>query len=287
MLIRILDYFFLLRPTLFFTGITIYLLAVFPAVPAVQYVLAIVVFQAVIYLYNQLYDIETDKLNNKLFFLADNIIGYHSALLFYRILLVMLFILLSFTNGYFFITISVAVVLLNYCYSHPRLNWKGKPYLSSISAFLGGSLGYLSGYFTVQQDFNLVLLLSMLPSGLAVLTAANLGMLLDYEGDRKSGKNTSAVHWSQQKFRVWILIVTISGLIVSLYQSELFFLISFMLTLLLQIFMTQKVDWQLKLPILVLSLGVCWLYPSYAIVIGTYFLLAKWYYKKRFSLNYP
>lgn len=287
MLMKILDYFFLLRPTLFFSGITIYLLALFPNSPSLYYISAIILFQAVIYLYNQLYDKESDKINHKLFYLADDIISDRNGTIFYRILLLLLIFMLFFTNRLFSVTIITATILLNYLYSHPRYNWKGKPYLSAFSAFCGGSLGYLSGYFTREQELYPELILGMLPAGIALLTAALLGMQLDLQGDKEAGKITLAVKLGSQKNRSLILIVTICGLLISLQQSEIFYLISFLVTLISQLVFPKKISWQLKSPILVLSLSACWYYPGYFLYIAVYFVLARVYYKKRFDLIYP
>jgi len=287
MLMKILDYFFLLRPTLFFTGITIYLLSTFPENPPFQFILSIIIFQGIIYLYNQLHDIETDKINNKLFFIADDIISKRNAELFYYFLLILLIVILFFTNLFFFLTIATGVILLNYCYSHPMINWKGKPLLSVLSAFWGGCLGFLSGYFTSQQELSMAALYMSIPSGLAVMTAAVLGMVLDYHGDMLSGKNTIAVYLGLKKTRYLIFITTCCGLIISLLLSEIFFLFSFLGCLLLQIILPNQTEWQLKTPILILALSACWYYPVYILFVLGYYLIARCYYKYRFNLKYP
>ena len=287
MLMKILDYFFLLRPTLFFSGITIYLLALFPEAAKTPHILSIVIFQAIIYLYNQIFDKETDRINNKLFYLADDIISERNGKILYRFLIILLILFLLLTNIKFSLIILSAVILLNYLYSHPKFNWKGKPYLSAISAFIGGCLGYFSGYFTADQNVNAETIYAAVPSGLAVLTAAVLGMILDYQGDLQSGKETLAVKLGVKKTKYLVILISVCGILVSLLQSELFFLISFSGTLFIQAVFPEKIAWQLKVPILILSLSACWYYPVYFVYIAVYFVVARVYYKRRFNIIYP
>lgn len=291
---KVLDYFFLLRPTLFFSLMTIYLLGVYsllengqPISISIQYVLSIIIFQAIIYLYNQINDKETDKINKKLFYLADEIISEKGSIIYYHILFAMFFILLMFTNYIFISVMLIATLLLNFLYSHPSYNWKGKPLFSCLSALLGGMLMFLAGYFTAPQDDWIKGIIFSIPSGLAVLTAAIIGMQIDCKGDSCVGKNTVAVYLGYEKTKYLILAITVTGIVFSLFLSQLFFVSSFLICLLFQIILPLRLDLQVKSPILLLSLFAGWCFPVYYLYIIGYYILARWYYKKRFNLKYP
>ncbi|MDZ7340319.1 MAG: hypothetical protein ONB27_03110, partial [candidate division KSB1 bacterium] len=89
--LKFLDYFFVLRPTLFFPVWTVFLaglhanavfdpkhamssLAIVPAQNQILVALLLSLLMGAIFIFNQIADIETDRQNNKLFFIANGII---------------------------------------------------------------------------------------------------------------------------------------------------------------------------------------------------------------------
>ena len=79
---KIVDYFYILRPTLFFPGITIFLFGVKDGngLNPISFI-SLLLFLSIMYLTNQIYDIENDRFNNKLFFLSKDIISKKNALI--------------------------------------------------------------------------------------------------------------------------------------------------------------------------------------------------------------
>ena len=88
--------------------------------------------------------------------------------------------------------VAVAIAALGVFYSHPRLNGKGTPIISSCPHLLGGVLHFLLGYslFTpIDQSGILIGLFFAL-----TFTAGHLNQeVRDYDGDRLNGVHTNAV----------------------------------------------------------------------------------------------
>ena len=88
--------------------------------------------------------------------------------------------------------VAVAIAALGVFYSHPRLNGKGTPIISSCPHLVGGVLHFLLGYslFTpIDQSGILIGLFFAL-----TFTAGHLNQeVRDYDGDRLNGVHTNAV----------------------------------------------------------------------------------------------
>jgi 4-hydroxybenzoate polyprenyltransferase len=88
--------------------------------------------------------------------------------------------------------VAVAIAALGVFYSHPRLNGKGTPIISSCPHLVGGVLHFLLGYSLfspVDQSGILIGLFFAL-----TFTAGHLNQeVRDYDGDRLNGVHTNAV----------------------------------------------------------------------------------------------
>ena len=88
--------------------------------------------------------------------------------------------------------VAIAIAALGVFYSHPRLNGKGTPIISSCPHLVGGVLHFLLGYslFTpIDQSGILIGLFFAL-----TFTAGHLNQeVRDYDGDRLNGVHTNAV----------------------------------------------------------------------------------------------
>jgi 4-hydroxybenzoate polyprenyltransferase len=88
--------------------------------------------------------------------------------------------------------VAVAIAALGVFYSHPRLNGKGTPIISSCPHLVGGVLHFLLGYSLfspIDQSGILIGLFFAL-----TFTAGHLNQeVRDYDGDRLNGVHTNAV----------------------------------------------------------------------------------------------
>jgi geranylgeranylglycerol-phosphate geranylgeranyltransferase len=143
------------------------------------------------YIYNDLYDIYADRLNNVKRITVISDVNRKSLLRLVISLLASGLLLLISINIY---TMMIACIcsFLAVAYSHKRFNIKDRfPHKTIVNA-LGASLAALIGGFAVDDLDSKVLTLSAL-SFLYLCILAPLGDIQDYHGDRLAGKRTMPV----------------------------------------------------------------------------------------------
>ena len=305
-ILRILDFFYLLRPTLFFPGITIYLFGIndsegsFSLIPF----LIILFLLSITYLTNQIFDIKTDTINNKLYFLTRNIISLKIAKIYNIVLYIfmILFAILFYTVSYipFLVILLLLFIVIVVFYNFNFFNWKAKPFFSIFSSFLGGLLFYLVGYYSNLEDLEILnikyflqSILSSLPFALAVLSVSIMTMITDIAGDKNSDKKTFAVYFRNKKSNYAIMIISIINIVLSyLISNNVVFYISIVSIILSLMFHLRNYEmkyllYNIKISVLLLSLAIGYEYPLYLIIITIYFFITRIYYKKRFNVIYP
>ena len=290
---KFLDYLYLLRPTLFFPGITIYLYGARENNSfSIISIFVIILLLSTVYLTNQLYDIETDRINNKLYFLPRGIISIRSAKIFnLMICTIMVFLLLFYTNCIFLFIIIFAFIIMNILYNIPLFNWKGKPLQSALSSFLGGSLGYLAGLYSIPNNFSSISIINSLPYAVCILSGALMTMIPDMEGDKRENKKTIPILIGSSNTLLMVLFINLINIAISvtLNTEEVLVvsIISSSIALYGYIRKQYKNTINIKISILSLSLLICFDYPLYLGIIIIYYILTRLYYHKRFNIIYP
>jgi 4-hydroxybenzoate polyprenyltransferase len=297
-MIRYLDYFFVIRPVLMPPVWTILLLghhrsAVLSGennLPGLILILVTFLVGAV-YLLNQIYDVESDKLNKKLFFLAEGYISKRNAT-FETILLNLISIIPS-----YLISLELGVLftfgfLFGLFYSVPPFSFKGKPsggFLFNILAH--GNLTFLAGWLMNQALSGKSILFS-LPYMFAVGAVYLNTTIPDIEGDKRSGKITPAVKWGKVKVVIFASILVFFATVLSFFVKDVPFFIASALVFPFFLFgaLTRKnnaIVLSTKLSILFLSIAAGFFYPWYFAVLILGFLGTRLYYKARFHYDYP
>lgn len=309
-MIRAFDYLFITRPILFFPGWSTLLLGywlahfrmtkeqwdilftMFPQQNEVFLLLAFAMLMGGSFIFNQIRDAESDRINEKLFFIHHDIIPLKVAWIESLFLLLSGFFLLStLENPALFYTGVLFTIVTAYMYNFRPFVFKDRIVFGLLANMVMGECAFALGYLFVG-DLSVIDMLYdslgilLLNTGLYVLTT-----LPDIEGDKASKKNTIG-GWAGERhgpiigsllsfaafaflpwgvFWVWILAA------VSL---------PFMLRILIKPNITNSIV-ALKYTIFILSLVMA-LYWFWYLFLG---LVAFWgtkiYFKKRFALNYP
>ncbi|ACF13096.1 UbiA prenyltransferase [Chloroherpeton thalassium ATCC 35110] len=304
LLLRALDYVFLLRPTLMFpVWITMMCgFAVrtepdfFTNSPLPYFALLLFSLSAgTTYIFNQIADRESDFHNNKLFLLSHHHISLTAAWI-EAVLLTLFSLVLSTSISMAFFWVQVAVVVAGICYSF--FGFMSHPALGLLINFLGGIFSFLGGYFAIpdfQSDLFDQLMLS-LPYGFAWGAVYLLVSIPDVAGDKKFGKNTIAVvHGEKRAMFDAFLLVLIAALLGALTQN-FYVLITVGLSGLIstpyffKVFADgdlSKISTPVKLSMLLLSFALFFSYPMLLALLAATVLLSRFYYQKRFGLKYP
>ncbi len=296
---KLLDHLFLLRPVLMPPLWTILLLGYYQGRenfnrvgPLGRTFLFSTFLVGAIYILNQLRDVESDRVNRKLFLLTEGLVSSHSA----WAEAIILFLLACF--GAFRISsllgfVFLLAIILGIAYSLPPFSLKDRPWGGLLANMFGhGLLAFSFGWLTVSSILGLKLLRYSLPYGLAVGAIYLHTTLPDREGDRIMGKRTLGVLWGRRKV---VLLSTLFVLLAaggSYLNRDLPLLASSLIVL--PFFVRANFGSGLggvvratKASILVLSGVASLLFPWYLLLLMGGYIGSRLYYRRRFGLAYP
>lgn len=307
-LLRLLDYFFFMRPIIliplwsfiligyYHSHNTIQLNNFFQFGFSSQLIIKLILSTFIVgtvYIINQIYDRESDALNKKLFFIPKRIITLKQAK-YQSYFLVIVFIAGSvlFHMDWYYILFNIALLILGICYSIPPFQFKSRPGLDLLLNMIGyGSLSFFIGW-TVDKDISQSMLIFSLPYFIFMAAMYINTTLIDYEGDKDSGLLTTGVFLGKNLASFISLIVVLSTLLISYLQQNWIIFSIVGISLAFFIIASIKKDRKsfllsVQVPgwLFVIFLG--FIYPYYFLLIVCLYLLTKFYYKKRFYMNYP
>ncbi len=298
---KYLDYIFVLRPTLFFPVWTVFLAGYHASVqfdpglraPLHPFPIAmlLVLLMGAVFIFNQLTDIETDRRNQKLFFIADGIIDKKNAsieaigLTFCGIGIAFL---LDLKLGIMFGLVFLFTAVL---YSFRPFSWKDRPLLGIVTNFLGGWSVASCGWMAAGSS-GWKFALHGVPYAVGLVAVFLLTTLPDVPGDSAAGKITFGVKYGIKKTtRVALAFELLAVISAGLLKDYILFIPAMMaLPLFIWAACQQRMDAILraiKFTVLFASLAVVVKYPWYLLMILVTFFFSKWYYRRRFDLDYP
>ncbi len=301
---RLVDYLFLLRPLILipvwdFLLIGAYLAGQSRTITG-DIVLGLLIYTMVmggVYILNQIADVETDRLNQKLFLISGGIISLSSARRF-LIGLWLAAVILSYSFGTTFLLFIGISFLLGILYSVPPVKLKGKPILDTLAnAFGYGLVNFCVGWLLIRpldrsagQIF--------LPYLLSIAAVFVNTTLADLAGDRQAGEITTAV-WLKEPGALIVSTLLAAAAVATAYLNrDLVCLLPAALSFPLfpvaavYYFLKKTISRKLviasfRLPGLLFTLVTAYLYWPYLIFLVFVMLGMRIYYKKYFGLNYP
>lgn len=301
---RVFDYLFVLRPTLFFPVWTVYAAGFFSAkrfLPDAHHVdnsgwglaigIALSLLMGSAFILNQLIDVPTDKLNNKLFIIADGHISQTTAILETIILAVIpLGLVAIYSPAMMFMFVAIYLVT-GIFYSLPIFKWKDRPVLGIIANAAGAFLIFSAGWW-IKNISLLQPFVHAIPYASAVAAVYIFTTIIDMKGDVKFGKVTIAVRFGLL-VTVWVgilfeIIALLSAWMLKdplIFYPALFSFPFFVLAVKRQ--KIADIIRAIKFPILFLALAICVVLPNYFALLTITYYLSKWYYYYRFGLHYP
>jgi len=302
------DFVFLMRPTLILPGWGFYVLGYLhfigrmgdlrpvmeiPAHPGFWYgFLSTTFISAYIYVLNQIYDRESDRLNRKLFLIADGHIGVGEAGAFALILLILSFVF-GVLVGTDFLVLLIVGAVVGTLYSLPPFRFKGRPFLDMLSNALGYAVlnvaaGYVSGGGDLVSGLSVTLPYFFAVSALYLNTTVP-----DIPGDRRAGLITTGVFLGE---RITAALGALFVLLTALFSLWPFFnpLMAVVGSVSLPFYVWGAVrgnEFSIKLAYRVSGiafvLALIAKYPPFLLPAITVLVALKVYYRLRFNLDYP
>jgi len=300
---NILDYFFVLRPILLVPAWTMLLvghyraeggLSIRLALPG-EFWLAMLLYSGLmgaVYIINQIFDIETDRLNKKLFLVADGYVNKRAIIVEAIVLLFAASFIAFWKFSVLFGAIITASGILGLLYSVPPFKFKGKPFLDMLANGFGyGLLAFIAGWLSSNPAMSVMWLYS-LPYVLAVSAVYLNTTIPDYDSDKATGNITTGVFIGPKATR-WLALAMMSGsLVLSLLFRDILCLAASgaALPLFLMAVISANMKWtmlsyQAGSLVLVVMAGVP--FPVYIPILLATFLALKFYHKWRFGMDYP
>jgi len=244
-----------------------------------------------VFIFNQVADIQSDKTNQKLFFLANGIIKKNITILEAALLTIFSVgaaFLLDNKLGLIFLTVLIFTGII---YNFTPFVWKDKPILGIVVNFCGGWSVAACGWIAAGTS-SWKFIIYAIPYAVGLVAVYLLTTLPDIDGDKATGKITFGVKYGRKASTYLAVGFEFVAVLISyLLKDYMLFLpalVSFPLFLIAAV--SQEMDdvfRTIKFTVLFASLAVCLKYPLYFVIILVTFYFSKWYYRKRFDLEYP
>lgn len=297
-LIHFFDHIFLLRPTLWIPVWVFFLLghcrgadANFWTVEFWTAFLLYTILMGGVYVINQIVDIESDRINKKLYLLPEGYIKVSHAWIEVGTLFALAWILaIPFTKE--FKIILLLSMILGILYSVPPFKFKGRPIFDLLSNSSGyGMLAFSLGWVT-GAPFSKLTIIYSLPYFFAVGAVFINTTIPDIEGDKRTNEITTGIFLGESKsYWVSTAFIFISlGLSIWVKDWICGIAAGCAVPLFLVAAIRQNLRWcfisiRVSAPILAILVGIkfWWFIPLLLII----FLSMRIYYKYRFNITYP
>jgi len=294
----ILDHLFILRPMLHLPVWTIVILGYYshqPADPGWLKIPALMLLGSglfgAVFLINQIYDIESDRINNKLHFLPKDYVKVKIAWLM-TVLLNIVSLILAFLISPRVGFVSLIIIILGVLYSIPPIALKNRAWPAALANGLGhGTLVYIIGYCAGGGSV-IAGLIKSIPYFMAV-AAVYIGTTLpDIDGDKRTGKHTIGVRFGKNKTQAIILICYLLALLAGFAVKDTPFLIASLAVAPFYIWSAYSRSIKatvlaVKMSIISLSLAASYFFPLYLVFLILLIFATRAYYRYRFNMDYP
>jgi 4-hydroxybenzoate polyprenyltransferase len=258
---------------------------------------------ASIYVVNQIVDIESDRINRKLFLLPQGIVSVRTAWIIAALCAACgLVIAAAVLADAALVAVFLLSLLLGALYNLKPVQLKNNPFGGVCAGAIGnGLLTFLAGWYlsgTYQEAGGILALASGLLSGLSP-TLANAAVYLattipDAPGDRITRKKTFCVVYGEKKTAVAAAVLCAAAFAASFFMFRHFWVMAFTAAVSMVFFLIFAVATKrehafkaFKWPVFLLTSFIALFAPEYGIVILIIFFGSRAYYKWRFNFDYP
>jgi 4-hydroxybenzoate polyprenyltransferase len=298
------DYFFILRPLILIPAWNFLLIGAYlanrQATFTIDIVIGLLAYTFVAgggYILNQVMDIETDRMNKKLFLLTGGFVSRRAACA-EIVILWLLALIMSFRFGWLFVVFIMFSILMGVLYSVPPIKLKGKPIFDTLANGIGyGMVNFAIGWLLVSA-YSPSMFIRFLPYCLSISAVFINTTIVDIEGDRKAGELTTGVFLGSTLSSITSTLIMATAIVLAYVQREYICLIPaavswplFVYTAGYALFrhgVNRKVTIaSFRLPGLVFTVITALLYPIYFVVLFVLLVSMRIYYKKRFGMTYP
>jgi 1,4-dihydroxy-2-naphthoate octaprenyltransferase len=306
-IVKLFDYVFVLRPTLFYPVWTVYAAGYFAFHhfsiggkdgaativdgTALGLLGLLTLLMGGVFILNQLCDVATDMRNHKLFLIAHRHISPLAAWIEMSLLCVIALATSFFYDAKIGGLFLAIFMLTGIFYSVAPFQWKDRPLLGLVANASGALLIFTAGWWSAQVDWHLPIL-HALPYMLAVAAVYLYTTLLDVDGDAGTQKLTFGVRYGMRATIIVGCVLELGALAAAWWLNDpvIFYPALGAAPFFCWAMIRQRlseVSRAIKFPILFLALAICVKAWQYFFLLGLVFYFSRWYYSRRFGLKYP
>jgi 4-hydroxybenzoate polyprenyltransferase len=240
-----------------------------------------------VYVLNQIFDIESDRVNDKLYFLPRGMISVKAAWIYYAVLTAAGLVIAGLSESDA-IYPAQGIVLLGVLYSVPVIKLKDRP----MQALIANGWAYGVMVPIMVSPNSMPQLSGLTGYLLAIATGYILTTIPDRDGDLATGKRTIAVICGVKGALWWGLTLSslacAAALIAHNYELAGVSGVTVLLVgYLLVSYSRSALMLACKLPILLLTIAAGVHFPLYLMVLLLTIILTRLYYHMRFGIIYP
>lgn len=294
----VLDYLFFIRPVLLPPVWSIALLGAATIRPVavspwywVAFFTQLAFLFGAVYTLNQLYDVESDRANRKLFFLPEGMIPILHALAF-TVVLDLSALALAFIFNWTYVILTTAIILLGILYSAGRHPWKNNPiagFLANVVAH--GLIVYAMGIAFAGADplwfWRRAHAYALAVGGVYLATT-----VADAVGDRLAHKKTIAVMLGPGATMQLALLMVLGAAAIAVWRRDWWLAIPAICVL--PVFgratLSEIGTWApraAKVGVFALTIAAVVAYPWYLLVLISGFFGTRLFFRWRFGMTYP
>lgn len=299
-LLRLCDFVFVLRPLILIPAWSFFLIGAaqssesglpagsFPPVTVLKSLTAILI---VAYLINQIFDKDADRRNNKIFYLANGIFSEWMLLVIAGAFFVAASVTFqaaeNFQRGPLVLALFLALV-----YSLPPIRLCARPVLDVGANAVGyGGIAFVLGH-TVFNPSLREALVGSIPYVLMVGATFLHTTILDVEGDRDSGKVSTAVWIGAKRSAILGVGLHAAAVVVAALSGHMMALATTGVGLPISVYASVRTNKRtssalVQSSILIVTVTAVVAWPAYLGIVLPLVLLARYYYKRRFGITYP
>jgi 4-hydroxybenzoate polyprenyltransferase len=253
--------------------------------------LLLVLIVASSFVINQVYDVESDALNEKNFILTSGLVSRKEAVVFYAALSIAA-LLLALLMPSPVRELGAAGLVLGCAYSVRPLRLKGKPIADMLANGLGfGFLGFALGWLALLP-YDRALLIRAVPYVAAMCAIFLNTTIPDEAGDRRAGDRTTCVALGRAGVSGLAAIVLTASAVLGFVAGEARCAIAALASL--PAFIAVAVEPSSPASVVASQFAgraffvvVSVAFPPFALLGGLIYWLSKIYYARRFGLDYP
>lgn len=247
-----------------------------------------------VYILNQICDVKTDSINNKLYLVAKGYVNIANLKFEIAVLAIgaIFFTLYWFSDKLIYLVLVLISAFLGSVYSLRPLRLKGRAIFDLLAnvcgyGFVAFSAGWLSTANLSWETFK-----SAFPYAMFVAAAFINTTLPDMEGDRENGDSTVGTLLGVKKSCFLSAFLIMSAFIASLAVKDKLAIIVSLISMPLFVLMAIKSEMRIitlttKVSLLSLSIAIGIKMPYYLLLLLGTIVSVRWYYSARFGVKYP